>query len=66
VDSVAVDVPICGDTLNEYGEVVSAGLSVVQGATCQELCATWVTIVDDDILPGLSVANASQTEGSSP
>jgi hypothetical protein len=60
-----VNVPICGDTLNEGGEIVSALLNSVQGATCQELCATWATIVDDDDVPGVSVANASQTEGSS-
>jgi hypothetical protein len=62
---VTVNVPICGDTLNEGGEIVTVQLSAVQGAICQELCATWATIVDDDNLPGLSVGNASQTEGSS-
>jgi hypothetical protein len=62
---VTVNVPICGDTLNEGGEIVTVQLSAVQGAICQELCATWATIVDDDNQPGLSVGNASQSEGSS-
>jgi chitinase len=62
---VTVNVPICGDTLIEGGEIVAVQLSAVQGAVCQELCATWATIEDDDDLPGLSVGNASQTEGSS-
>jgi hypothetical protein len=62
---VTVNVPICGDTLDEGGEIVAVQLSAVQGAICQELCATWATIIDDDDLPGLSVGNASQTEGSS-
>ncbi len=57
-----ISVPVAGDALDEWDETVGLTLSSPAGTTIADATATG-TIVDDDPLPALSVADASVTEG---
>lgn len=59
-----VTVPVQGDTRDEADETFELGLSDPSNATVTTNSATG-TITDDDPLPGLSIADASQAEGDS-
>src|SRR5437773_6397753 len=72
-NQVSISVPVCGDTAIEGNETFTGLVRDVQGAGayCLELCAAYGTITDNDTAqpipfgtaPGLSVSNASVTEG---
>jgi hypothetical protein len=72
-NQVSISVPVCGDSAIEGSETFTGLVRDVQGAGayCLELCAAFGTITDNDTaqpipfgaLPGLSVSNASVTEG---
>ena len=59
-----VTVPVQGDTRDEADETFELGLSDPSNATVTTNSATG-TITDDDPLPALSIADASQAEGDS-
>ena len=59
-----VTVPVQGDTRDEANETFELGLSDPFNATVTTNSATG-TITDDDPLPALSIADASQAEGDS-
>ena len=59
-----VTVPVQGDTRDEANETFELGLSEPSNATVTTNSATG-TITDDDPLPALSIADASQAEGDS-
>jgi hypothetical protein len=60
--SKTIDVPVVPDALNEADETVIATLDTPVAATISRATATG-TILDDDPLPALSVADASVQEG---
>src|SRR5262249_22361269 len=62
--SVTIPVSVYGDTLNEANETFNLVLWNVSGATLTRSSATG-TIVDDDPLPTVSVADTSVVEGNS-
>ena len=59
-----VDVSVAGDTLDEDDETFTLVLTAPTGATVQDGVATG-TIADDDVLPTVSVNDASVVEGGS-
>jgi hypothetical protein len=60
--SLPVAVPIVGDALDEADEGFVVNLSNVTNATIADTQGSG-TIIDDDALPALSVADVSRTEG---
>jgi arylsulfatase A-like enzyme len=64
VTQTTVSVPIVGDSLSENDEKFSLVLSNAQGAQLRTASAD-ATIIDDDPLPALSIADASIVEGDS-
>ncbi len=62
--STTIDVTINGDTAHEPNETFALNLSAITGATNTTASATG-TVTNDDVLPTLSVANASINEGNS-
>ncbi|HVT76669.1 MAG TPA: Calx-beta domain-containing protein [Acidimicrobiales bacterium] len=62
--SKTCDVPVVGDTIDEDNETVNVQLANPVNAGISTGAAT-LTITDDDAAPTVSIANTSDTEGSS-
>jgi hypothetical protein len=62
VTSLPIDVPVLGDTLSEADETIQLSLRAPLGATIARGSAEG-TIVDDDPLPAVSIADARAREG---
>ena len=60
-----ISVPIVGDTLFELNDKVNIRLSAVSGAEFGKRSAT-ATIVNDDPIPTLRIADAAKAEGGAP
>lgn len=63
--SATVDVPVCGDLLDENSETFTVRITGAGQAAIGSPSETTITIVDNDPQPALSVANANETEGNS-
>ncbi len=61
VTSLTISVPVLGDTTNEVNETFAVTLSSLTNLSALDTSATG-TIVENDPLPVVSIANASQSE----
>jgi len=61
-----IEVPVTGDILNEADETLTVALSEPQNTQLSATAATaTLTLLNDDAVPGLSIAGLSITEGNS-
>jgi len=66
VSSKTFTVPIKDDSLNEFNETATLGLSTpTGGATLGNQKTATLTIIDDDSLPSVSISDVSVVEGNS-